>query len=48
MNEVKEDVILNNNNKLQPIGLVGEICIGGDGVGLRLLFKPRKNKLCFC
>ncbi len=40
--------ILNNNNKLQPIGLVGEICIGGDGVGLRLLFKPRKNKLCFC
>lgn len=26
--------ILNDNNHLQPIGLVGEICIGGDGVGL--------------
>ena len=35
--------ILNNNNHLQPIGLSGEICIGGDGVGLRLLSKSRKN-----
>ena len=25
--------ILNDNNHMQPIGLVGEICIGGDGVG---------------
>ncbi len=25
--------IINDNNHLQPIGLVGEICIGGDGVG---------------
>ena len=25
--------ILNNNKHLQPIGSIGEICIGGDGVG---------------
>ena len=25
--------ILNDNNHLQPIGVTGEICIGGDGVG---------------
>ena len=29
--------ILNNNNKLEPIGVIGEICIGGDGVGGRIL-----------
>jgi amino acid adenylation domain-containing protein/thioester reductase-like protein len=25
--------VLNNSNHLQPIGQIGEICIGGDGVG---------------
>lgn len=35
--------ILNDNNHLQPIGLVGEICIGGDGVGAGYYNNPEKT-----
>ena len=39
--------ILNNNNKLQPIGIIGEICIGGDGVGGGYYNNPEKTKNVF-
>ena len=39
--------ILNNYNKLQPIGVPGEICIGGDGVGSGYYNNPEKTKLSF-
>ena len=29
----KRPDILSKNNQLQPIGIPGELCIGGDGVG---------------
>ena len=39
--------ILNDNQQLQPIGLVGEICIGGDGVGLGYYLNPTKTASVF-
>ena len=39
--------ILNNNNNLQPIGLTGEICIGGDGVGSGYYLNPEKTNSVF-
>ena len=39
--------ILNDNLHLQPIGLVGEICIGGDGVGLGYYNQPQKTASSF-
>lgn len=39
--------ILNDNNHLQPIGIVGEICIGGDGVGLGYYKNPEKTSNVF-
>lgn len=39
--------ILNDNNKIQPIGLVGEICIGGDGVGGGYYKNKEKTDLVF-
>lgn len=39
--------ILNDNNHLQPIGLVGEICIGGDGVGCGYYLNPEKTNSVF-
>ncbi len=32
--------ILNENNKLQPVGVVGEICIGGEGLARGYLNNP--------
>ena len=39
--------ILNDNNHLQPIGLIGEICIGGDGVGSGYYLNSEKTKSVF-
>lgn len=39
--------IFNDNNKLLPIGKVGEICISGDGVGAGYYTNPEKTKLNF-
>lgn len=39
--------ILNDNNHLQPVGLVGEICIGGDGVGAGYYLNPEKTQSVF-
>lgn len=39
--------ILNDNHHLQPIGLVGEICIGGDGVGLGYYLNNEKTASAF-
>ena len=39
--------ILNNSNHLQPIGLSGEICIGGDGVGSGYYLNPEKTNGVF-
>ncbi len=39
--------ILNDNNHLQPIGLVGEICIGGDGVGSGYYLNNKKTESVF-
>lgn len=39
--------ILNDNNKLQPIGITGEICIGGDGVGDGYYKNEEKTNLAF-
>lgn len=39
--------ILNNNNQLQPIGNIGEICIGGDGVGSGYYLNQEKTKNVF-
>ena len=39
--------ILNENQHLQPIGLIGEICIGGDGVGCGYYHNPEKTKSTF-
>ena len=39
--------ILNDTHHLQPIGLVGEICIGGDGVGLGYYLNPEKTASVF-
>jgi len=36
--------ILNQNNKIQPIGLVGELCISGKGVGRGYLNNPELTK----
>ncbi|MBP2645388.1 MAG: amino acid adenylation domain protein [Firmicutes bacterium] len=32
--------IINKNNKLQPVGMVGELCIAGDGLARGYLNKP--------
>lgn len=42
-----EIYILNNNHRLQPIGLVGEICIGGDGVGNGYYLDSEKTNSVF-
>lgn len=39
--------VLNDNHHLQPIGLVGEICIGGDGVGCGYYLNPEKTSSVF-
>lgn len=39
--------ILNAHQRLQPIGLVGEICIGGDGVGCGYYHNPEKTNAVF-
>ena len=39
--------ILNGNNHLQPIGLIGEICIGGDGVGSGYYLNTEKTEKVF-
>lgn len=39
--------ILNDNNKLLPNGQVGEICIGGDGVGLGYYNNEEKTNTVF-
>lgn len=39
--------ILNDNQHLQPIGLVGEICIGGDGVGCGYYHDSEKTNTAF-
>lgn len=39
--------ILNAHQHLQPIGLVGEICIGGDGVGCGYYHEPEKTNSVF-
>ena len=39
--------ILNDNCNLQPIGLTGEICIGGDGVGCGYYLNPEKTNASF-
>ena len=39
--------ILNDNNHIQPIGLIGEICISGDGVGSGYYLNPEKTENVF-
>ena len=39
--------ILNDNNKLLPVGKIGEICISGDGVGAGYYNNPERTKLNF-
>ncbi len=39
--------ILNDNNRLQPIGVTGEICIGGDGVGAGYYNNKEKTNAVF-
>lgn len=39
--------ILNDNNKLQPLNLIGEICIGGEGVGAGYYKNPEKTNQAF-
>ncbi len=39
--------ILNDQNKLQPIGMVGELCIGGEGVSMGYLKKPELTRTKF-
>lgn len=39
--------ILNDYNKLQPINIIGEICIAGDGVGLGYYNNPEKTDEVF-
>jgi len=35
--------IINSNNQLQPLGIIGEICIGGSGVAQGYLNRPKLN-----
>ena len=39
--------ILNDNNRLQPIGVTGVICIGGDGVGAGYYNNKEKTNAVF-
>lgn len=45
--ENEEIYIVNNQNKLLPIGVVGELCIGGDGVAKGYLNKQELTKETF-
>ncbi len=36
--------VLDSNNKLQPIGISGELCISGDGVGRGYINRPELTK----
>ncbi|WP_408955077.1 amino acid adenylation domain-containing protein [Natroniella sp. ANB-PHB2] len=39
--------IIDENNNLQPIGVVGELCVSGDGVSRGYLNKPNKTANAF-
>jgi amino acid adenylation domain-containing protein len=40
--------ILNERQRLQPVGIAGELCIGGDGVGRGYLNNPELTAEKFC